>query len=577
MAFLSNQIWYCGSSKYASVAAWTALTTYAAGNIVRQLATPTVGVERCFVCLTSTAPVSGASEPTWTTTQGAKTTDGTITWLEITGKPAMNGDVASTNAWPQNTAVSVGVLIKNTVANTFFACTTAGTTNNVIEPTWVTTAGSTTADGTATWTSLGAVGGFAAWGAPWARISLALAASPFAIAGDEVWVSNNHAETQATAISYLSGATGMKLYCVNDGAAPPTALATGGSVTTTGAFGISVGNNATTLYINGLTFNCGTGSSASTLMFGYLGTIYLVNCTLNLPNTSASSIIQQAFGGATNSFISCDTCTFLFAATGQHLQYPEGKCYHTNCTYASSGTVPTTLFTGQGAATGSEFRIRDSDISAIVGTLFAASGNNTIVSAENCKLGAAVTYAGTTSQITTNVKIHNSDSANTNYNYWYSFGLGTAQSETTIVRSGGASDGTTPISWKCISNASASYIAPFLLEEISQWNNLTGGSHTATIELTTNAALTNATFWIVLEYQGNASFPIGSNVSTMATRFATPTALTNSAATWGGGALGHKYSVAATFTAAVVGLIKARIYIASPSITVYVDPLITVS
>jgi hypothetical protein len=52
--------------------------------------------------------------------------------------------------------------------------------------------------------------------------------------------------------------------------------------------------------------------------------------------------------------------------------------------------------------------------------------------------------------------------------------------ESTIVRTGGATDGTTPISWKVIT-ANSTYSVPFQCPPIAIWND-TGTGQTATIE-----------------------------------------------------------------------------------------------
>lgn len=82
-------VWYHNygngsTTGYYAVAQWAATHTYAAASIVRQLATPAVGSERCF--RTTAGGVSGATEPTWVLTKGGTTSgDGTVTWVEVTG------------------------------------------------------------------------------------------------------------------------------------------------------------------------------------------------------------------------------------------------------------------------------------------------------------------------------------------------------------------------------------------------------------------------------------------------------------------------------------------------------------
>lgn len=55
--------------------------------------------------------------------------------------------------WTADTAKAVGDIVKATTYNSHtYLCTTAGTTHASIEPTWGTTNGGTTSDGTVTWT-----------------------------------------------------------------------------------------------------------------------------------------------------------------------------------------------------------------------------------------------------------------------------------------------------------------------------------------------------------------------------------------------------------------------------------------
>lgn len=66
-------------------------------------------------------------------------------------------DADDAGTWVLNTAKALGAYIKPTVANTYYyKCTTAGTTGGT-QPTWGTTIGGTTTDGTVTWTNVGLI------------------------------------------------------------------------------------------------------------------------------------------------------------------------------------------------------------------------------------------------------------------------------------------------------------------------------------------------------------------------------------------------------------------------------------
>jgi hypothetical protein len=528
----TNPVWYCGSTKYAAVAAWAAGTAYAAAALVRQLATPTAGSERVFACVV--AGTSGGSEPTWTTTQGGATADNTVTWREVTGKAGVNGDLTNTATWTavKNSAVPAGTLIQRTGGGSLQLCTTAGTASNGAEPSFSNTAGTTTADGTVTWTSLGPPGNFGAWAAPWARLNLMLGTSAtFALAGETCYVSNSHAETQSTGLSYqgaavATAASPFTVLCVGDTAAPPTALATTGSVTTTGASNLNLSGY---FYCYGLNFYCGTGSSAANIttagILAVSGVPNYESCGFNLVTTAAGStlgLFGNASGGQSGYGV-MRTCTFTFGATGQKItSYGPGLIQ--GGSVAATGAVPTTAFAIGNA--GGSFVIQDCDLSAVVGTLV---GSSSVIPGdvyiENCKLGAGVTIQAAVSDSDgTRVHLANGDGTSTNYRYFFQTYFGSAVHETSVVRTGGASDGTQQLSWNATTNTHSKFINPFVTEDIAQWQDTTGSAKTATVELTTDATLNTNDCWLEIEYPGSSGTPVGSTVTTKMAWFGTPAA-----------------------------------------------------
>ena len=76
---------------------WAATTAYALGDTVN----PTSGKENGFKYVCTTAGTSGASEPTWPTTEGATVVDGTVTWTcydgHHIGSGADGGSLSFTN------------------------------------------------------------------------------------------------------------------------------------------------------------------------------------------------------------------------------------------------------------------------------------------------------------------------------------------------------------------------------------------------------------------------------------------------------------------------------------------------
>ena len=583
---LPKQYWYLASAKWTAITAWAATTAYAAGVLRRQNTTPTVGNERVFAQLVPSTGVSGASEPAWGatgSTKGQKYTDGTCTWIEVTGQAAVNGDATNAPGWLafKNQSVALGQTIYDATSGSVQVASTAGTAGNGATPTFSATAGTTTTDNTVTWTSLGLISGFTAWGAAAARAAnlsgTGWVQANGAIA-DRIYASStNHAETQTINFgvfwgNYLNNnASLIEIISVSDATAPPTTLAAGASITIAN-FNLNLGWSGFA-YTNGFSFimanfgNCyfstTNGNNDQFMQFE--------NCTLNMQNASSNSNANLADSEWRN-------CTFVFANASHFLQ---GNTYTLldNCSFFQTGTVPTNPF-NLGNQSG-KLIVRNSDISKVTGTLVSGGqgtqGGPGYAIFNNCKLGAAVAIGGSYSHPQDAfISLHNCDSANTNYRYYFSSWWGNAQSETNVVRTGGASNGTTALSWNISSSPIVSVFSPFVSEEIATWNNFSSGSHTATIYLTSNTALDNSMFWAELEYAGTTGFPQGNLVSSKVTLLASPTALTTDSSTWGG-SITNKYKIVLNFTPTGVGPVKVRLYCAKPSITVYVDPLVTLA
>lgn len=76
-------LYYCSSAKYTAVTQFAITHLYSVGDIVRQLAVPTVGNERCFRC--TTGGTSGGTEAAWALGNGSTTTQGTAIFTGDTG------------------------------------------------------------------------------------------------------------------------------------------------------------------------------------------------------------------------------------------------------------------------------------------------------------------------------------------------------------------------------------------------------------------------------------------------------------------------------------------------------------
>lgn len=541
MAVLLPTTWYANSAGWTAVTAWAALTAKTAGQLVRQLAAPTVGNERVFIC--TIAGTTLAAEPTWVVTKGAKTAEAAgPTWMEVTGQPAVNGDVTNTPLSSANRsgAQVLGNIIKNNTSTHYFSCTTAGTTG-AGEPTYNTTAGVTTADNTCTWTCIGAVGSFTAWLAPFARLGLGLINQNWAASGDTIYVSSSHAETQATSWTWSAGsvASPTSVLCVaNGGSTPPVAadITTGASLTTTGASNMTIGGN---LYFYGIAFNCGSGANtAQFLANGANSFIRFDACALIAVATTTTTF----FLGLDTSRCELVNTTITCANSGTQAIHPGGIFIwrDTPSAFASTaGTWPTTIISPS-ISTG-VFLLENVDISAHGATSIMANtvgASKTVLS--KCKLPAGILGGPAFGQRgMPELDIINCDSGGVTYRHerwWYQ---GNQVVSATAIRTNGASNGTTAYSWQIATLTGNKWYDPFECIPVAIWNTVTGSNVIVTIEGAYNGAAlpNNDDIWMDVRYLGTAASTQGSVKSnTKANVLTTPTALSASTALWGSAA-----------------------------------------
>lgn len=589
MALVDNA-WYVNfgngsSTGFWAVTAWATGATIAAGAL-RRATSPAVGAERVFVAIVG-GTTHATTQPTWVTTRGGKTTDNTVTWQECTGVAALNGDATNTPSWSisatppggvKNTAVSLGQVIKRDNGASYQICTTAGTAGNGAEPAFSDTAGTTTADNTVTWTSLGAVGNFTGWQAPHARLSAAFTAN-WGQAGNSFYVASEHAETIAATATYTSPGSitaPCYIYCVTKTTVPPTSanLTTGAELKETGTNNMTL--SGVVALMQGVNLNSSGRGPAIT------GIWNLKNAAILIGTGLSSGSVQ--IGAGTNSVrVEFDNVTVSFANVGQGVSLGGGRLIWRNTLSAILGAaVPNSLFRGISVSGGMAL-IEGVDLSALgstknlVDTSIATEAINVVI--KDCKLGASVALSATPlNPAFIDADLINCDSGATNYRHERLRYAGSQVVETTIVRTGGATNGTTPISWKIVTTVNSRWTMPFESMPMAIWNDTSGSAKTITVEgiWGGGAVPNNDDIWIEVEYPGDASYPQGYYAtSTKADNLAAGGAGSSSAAAWGGSTTAFKMAV--TITPLMKGPIYVRVHAAKASSTFYIDPVPTVT
>lgn len=436
--------------------------------------------------------------------------------------------------------------------------------------------------------------GGTSWSDAYATIAKALSVGA---AGDIAYVSQVHAETQATSITWNSPGTANNPYsiiCCNDGATPPTAKASTATVSVTSSSNITLGSGYAIVY--GITFQCGVGGAgnlqilvgAVTSLAGWI----LDTCTLKISTSGAGSRIQFGIGASGSEVaqfaVLIDT-NIQFSAAGQSVTVGNVRLVWKGIG-AVGGTTPTSLFLTIAGSSG-RVDVDGIDLSPL------GSGKNLVSLATtgtseidfyftNCKLGASVSVITGTiiNQGSARVFVDGCDSSTALYRMEHYKYQGSIKQETTHVRaSGGASDGTTALSHNFTTLTSGpSLFSPLEGPWMSIWNSFNSSSHTVTVELCTeNVVLTNADVYLEVEYLGSSSVPQATvNIASRTADIfsaASPTNLSTSGVSWSGFTTAKPQYIQVTFSPLMAGPMRARICVVKSNTTIYVDPLLTLA
>lgn len=428
-------------------------------------------------------------------------------------------------------------------------------------------------------------------GATWALAKATIAgAGAIDAAGDTIYVSQSHAESTAGAVSLGcagTNATPSKLICANDGAEPPTALASTATVTVSTNAALSIDGS---LYCYGITF-ISAGSIAVNNSNAHC-VARMENCSFQTTNVGSAGGFGTAAWSNNIHRTELINCTFKTAGAGNFFGL-AGDVVIRGGSYLSGSTAVTNIFSAPGDRTAASLDCAGFDFSnqGSSSNLFASgagcSGRYVI---RDCKLPASWSGSLLASGIAgpgSRYEMHNCDSGDTNYRLWVEDYAGSIKSETTIIRTGGASDGTTGLSWKMATSANAEYPVVHLESpEIVVWSDTTG-SKTVTVEIVhdsqgagSGSKFQDDEIWLEVMYLGTSGYPLGTWIrDCKADIMATAANQTDSSETWTTTGLASpvKQALSVSFTTAEKGFIHARVVMTKASKTCYVCPKLTVA
>jgi hypothetical protein len=560
MAFNNRNTQYISSSKYTAVAQWAASHSYSFGNLVRQLATPSYGNERVFMCYV--AGTSGGSEPSWSVTGGSETTgDGGVSWIDVTGAAALNGDLGNTPNWVagHGNNPSTGQIVKDAAGTHAFICTVSGSAGSS-EPSWNTSAvGNSTTDSGVTWLYIGTAGTLTKWAAPHARMYTATQGN-FGNNGaigivNQFFIGNNHAENTGSNSVNISWGQNHEnggpavIVCVNEsGNVPPQAsdITTGASITNAnGTFGMSGWFTLIGLQI--------IMAAAGQINVSFQNnTIECINCDFKFTSTNNNCYMTPSYYQSGKTIYR--NCTVEFGGSGQYMQ-----CNGTMRWYGGSIGLTGTQITNQGIFQNGnpcDWVFKGVDFSGVLGTgayfpQFGGTNGEVQIRFEDCKMPSGIPVEFWDNSVTvTNIYGAASNTAwieflrcgadwqyaKFNIQAWV---ITTAKAN----RHSGANDGTTSFAWRVVTGIqsnSASYVDPqpgfFECPPLAVWN-ANVGSPAVTVDVYGVSFGTvmpdNSDVWLEVDYMGGAAGTVGTRKNSGRCPFlTTPTSLATDSSGW---------------------------------------------
>lgn len=425
-------------------------------------------------------------------------------------------------------------------------------------------------------------------GASWANAYTTLgAAFTGGTNGDTFFVAHDHAQTQASTcnLEHGSASAPSTILCVNrSGSVPPVSadLRTTATITTTSANPVWINGFS---YYYGITFAAATGANNLGVAIGNSGNpcgLRFESCAINKnsTNNASSDAFKIGSGGVMVNVTLRNTTIGLGGSGFDNIGISRSaRVLWQNTVTPITGTIPATFFVVDGSGS-LDMEGLDFSSAGYASSTFFSYSNNAQLTLKNCKLNAGLTIV--TPTVWSTVYNVYSDSSGTNYrSEKYSY-QGKQVAETTIVRTGGASDGTTPLSWKIVTTANSNFAFPFESIPIDQWNDTTASNVTVAVYgiWGGGSVPNNDDIWIEVTYMGSSGSPIATinRANSKADFLATGSAQGSDSSTWGGSTT--KFKMAVTLSSPQPGMkgpISVIVKAAKASSTFYIDPLVVLS
>ena len=429
-------------------------------------------------------------------------------------------------------------------------------------------------------------------GSSWADAYTTLAAVITAQGNNptRVFVASDHVELVGASIAFPSTFSFVYTLISSDRTSgfPPTVEQAGARIGSTNATNLTLIYG---FYSKGVFWTAGEGSTATRNLGFDSGTGYhavrIVGGGIELRNTAAASRVTFGPGSTTrNTRVVLENAEIRFGNAGQGFQMYSASLSIKDGALAGSAI---TEFIKAVSTSAFDVDVSGLDMSSGAASMTLLAANLTGVGQiklDSCKMPPSwtggIVSGGALAQGGLKALMINCDSADTNYRLitaGWGAGLDT---ETAVYRTGGASDGVTPISWRIATNTNTTYpLINFDTPPITLWNEVTGSPVTVTVHvLTDGVTLKDDGAWLEIMYLDDAGFPLGALVSDeRPSHLAAAADQDASTATWTttGITTPVKQKLSVTFTPREKGYVQARVRVARPSSVIYVCPMLEVA
>lgn len=375
--------------------------------------------------------------------------------------------------------------------------------------------------------------GGAGTGADWANAFTTLAAALAAkAAGDDFFVSEDHNPAAlASGIAHASPGTAAapcRIFCVDhNGSVPPVSadLRTTATIATSGSNSITYTGFVS--YCYGISFTAGDGAGSAS--HTNTGTWRWYSCNFICGGTNSGSQIRPANNSTARGL--WVNCNIQVAAIATSVTILNGTFEWRGGTI-NGATIPTVIiaFTnGIALIEGVDFTPAGAGKSLVTMATAAA-----YCRLKDCEYSSAAAVAVTPTAPAGIIDVVRTDSGNTGYKLERYLYQGTMLTDTSVVRTGGASDGSNKVSWKFTNTANSKFELPFEAPPARIWNDSTSAINAAVEGVWLQSALPkNDDVWVEWEYQGESTSSLGVFKSgAKADPLATGANLTASSAAW---------------------------------------------